>query len=88
MEYVTLHNATLFNNNNNNNNPADKCAQANGKEEQVQEFMYRDTTNVEHEMYDYTGNNCSHRNSNKRFKGKYGSHTKKTFNIFTTKRKL
>jgi hypothetical protein len=30
--------------------------------------MYRDTTNVEHVMYDYTGNNWSHRNSNKRSK--------------------
>jgi hypothetical protein len=30
--------------------------------------MYRDTTNVEREMYDYTGNNWSHRNSKKRFK--------------------
>jgi hypothetical protein len=28
--------------------------------------MYRDTTNVEHEMYDNTGNNWSHRNINKR----------------------
>jgi hypothetical protein len=28
--------------------------------------MYRDTTNVEPEMYDNTGNNWSHRNSNKR----------------------
>jgi hypothetical protein len=29
--------------------------------------MYRDTANVEHETYDHTSNNCSHRNSNKRF---------------------
>ena len=29
-----------------------------------------DTTNVEHEMCDYTGNNWSHRNGNKRFKEK------------------
>jgi len=28
-----------------------------GKEAKIQEFMYRYTTNVEHEMYDYTGNN-------------------------------
>ena len=34
----------------------------------IQEFMYRDTTNVEHEMHDYAGNNCRHQNSNKRFK--------------------
>jgi len=25
-----------------------------GKEVKIQEFMYRDTTNVEPEMYDYT----------------------------------
>jgi hypothetical protein len=31
---------------------------------------HRETTNVEHEMYDYTGNNGSHRNGNKRFKEK------------------
>ena len=31
----------------------------------MQEFMYRDTMNVEHEMFDYTSNNWSHRNSNK-----------------------
>jgi hypothetical protein len=30
--------------------------------------MRRDTTHVEHDMYDYTSNNWSHRNSNKRFK--------------------
>jgi type VI protein secretion system component VasK len=30
--------------------------------------MYRDTTNVEHEVYDYTGNKRSHRNSNKSLK--------------------
>ena len=47
--------------------------------------MYRDTANVEHKMYDYTGNNWSHLNGNKRFKEKFASHTKKTFNRFTTK---
>jgi hypothetical protein len=41
-------------------------------------FVYRDTTNVEHEMYNYTGNNCSHRNSTKRFKEIFESHTRKT----------
>jgi len=40
------------------------------KKTKIQEFTYRDTTNVEYEMYDYTGNNCSHQNSNKRFKKK------------------
>ena len=47
--------------------------------------MYRDTTNVEHEMYDYTSKNWSHRNSNKGCKEKFGSHTNKTFNRFTRK---
>ena len=47
--------------------------------------MYRDTANVEHEMYGYTGNNWSHRNSKKKFKEKFGSHTRKTFVKFTTK---
>jgi len=30
--------------------------------------MYRDTTNVEPEMYDYTSNNWSHWNSNEKLK--------------------
>jgi hypothetical protein len=54
------------------------------KATKIQEFMYRDTTNVEHEMYDYTSNNWSHRNSNKRFREKFGNHTMKKFNIFST----
>jgi hypothetical protein len=63
-------------------NVTQKEAEKNSK---IQKFMYRDTTNVEHEMYDYTGNNWSHRNSNKRFIEKFGSHTRKTFNRSTTK---
>ena len=47
--------------------------------------MYRDTTNVDPEMCDYTGNNWSLRSSNKSFKETFGSHTRKTFNRFTTK---
>ena len=39
--------------------------------------MYRDTTNVEPEMYDYTNNNWSHRNSNEKLKEKFGSCTRK-----------
>jgi hypothetical protein len=46
--------------------------------------MYRDTTNVEHEMYDYNRGNWGHRNSNKRFKEKFRSHTRETFNTFPT----
>ena len=36
-------------------------------------------------MYDSTGNNPSHRNSNKRLKERFGSHTRKTLNSFTIK---
>ena len=34
---------------------------------------YRDTTNVEPEMYDYTSKNWSHWNSNEKLKEKFGS---------------
>jgi len=47
------------------------------KENKVQEFMCRDTNNVDRELCDYTGNDWSHRNSNKSFKEKFGSHSKK-----------
>jgi hypothetical protein len=47
--------------------------------------MYRDTTNVEPEIYDYTSNNWSHLNSNEKLKEKFGSGTRKTFNRLTTK---
>jgi hypothetical protein len=47
--------------------------------------MYRDTTNVEPEMYDYTDNNWSHWNSNEKLKGTFGSCTRKIFDSFTTK---
>ena len=61
------------------------CAKGNGKEVEIQEFMYRDTTNVEPEMYDYTSNNWSHWNSNEKLKEKFGSCTRKTFDRFITK---
>jgi hypothetical protein len=35
------------------------------KESKIQEFMYRDTTYMEYEMYDYNGNKWSHQSSNK-----------------------
>jgi hypothetical protein len=41
--------------------------------------------NVEHDVYEYTGKNGSHWNSNKSFKEKFGSHARKAFNRFTTK---
>ena len=55
------------------------------KEVEIQDFMHRDTTNVEPEMYDCTSNNWSHWNSNEKFKEKFGNCTRKTFNRFTTK---
>ena len=70
-------NKTKQNNNNNNNN--------NNKDVKMQEFMYRGTMNVEHEMYDYTNNNWSHWNSNEKLKEKFGSCTRKTFDRFITK---
>jgi len=40
------------------NTPRQGCsAKGSGKEVKIKEFMYRDTTNVEPEMYDYTSNN-------------------------------
>jgi hypothetical protein len=55
------------------------------KEAEIKVFMCRHKTNVEHEMYGDTGNNWVHWNSNEKFKEKFGSHTKKTFNRLTTK---
>jgi hypothetical protein len=38
-----------------------KCrAKGSGKEVKIQQFVHRDTTNVEPEMCDYTSNNWSH----------------------------
>ena len=63
-----------------------KCrAKGSGKEVTIQEFMYRDTTNVEPEMCDYTSNNWSHWNSNEKRKEKFGSCTRKKFDRFITK---
>jgi len=42
-------------------------------------------TYVEPQMYDCTGNNWSHWNSNQKLKEKFGSWTGKTFDRFTTK---
>ena len=48
-------------------------------------LVYRDTKNVEPEMYDCTSNNWSHWNSNEKLKEKCGNCTRKTFDRFTTK---
>jgi len=67
--------------------PADRnvVQKGSGKEVKIQEFMYRDTTNVEPDTYDYTSNNWSHWNSNEKLKETFGSCTRKTFDRFTTK---
>ena len=44
------------------------CAKGSGKEVKIQEFIYRDTANVEPEMYDHTSNNWSHWDSNEKLK--------------------
>jgi len=56
------------------------CAKGKRKEVKIQEFVYRDATNVEPEMYDW-----SHWNSDEKLKEKFGSCTGKTFDRFTTK---
>ena len=56
-----------------------------GKEVKIREFVYRDKTNVEPEMYDCTSNNWSHCNCNEKLKEKLGSYTRKTFYRFNTK---
>jgi len=61
------------------------CAKGSGKGFIIQEFRYRDTTNVEPEMYDYTRNNWSHWNSNEKLKETFRSGTRKTFHRFSTK---
>jgi len=61
------------------------CAKGSGKEFKIQEFMYRDTTNVEPEMYDCTSYNWSHWNSNGKLKEKFENCTGKIFDRFATK---
>jgi hypothetical protein len=50
----------------------------------IQEFRYRDTTNVELKTYDCISYNWSNWNSNEKLKEKSGSYTRKTFDRFTT----
>jgi len=67
------------------NTRREKCAKGSGKEVKIQEFMYRDTTNMRPEIYDCTSNTWIHWNSNEKPKEKFRSCTRKTFNRFTTK---
>jgi hypothetical protein len=65
--------------------PADRnVVQKEAEKVKIQEFRYRDTTNVEREMYNYTSYNWNHWNSNEKLKEKAGQYTRKTFNRFTT----
>jgi len=49
-----------------------KCwVKGSGKEVKIKEFVYRDATNVEPEMYDCTSNNWSHWNCNEKLKQKF-----------------
>jgi hypothetical protein len=60
------------------------CAKGSGKEVKIHDFMYRDTANVEPEMYDHTSNNWSNWDSNEKQKEKFGSCTRKTLSrLFT-----
>jgi len=61
------------------------CAKGSGKEVKTQEFMYRDTMNVEPEMYDYISNNWSYWNSNEKLKEIFGRYTWKILDRFTAK---
>jgi hypothetical protein len=72
----------------------DKCGNTRRRicraKEAEKKINYKDlcveiTSNMAYEMYGYTGNNWNHRNSNKSFKEKFGSHIGKAFNRFTTK---
>jgi hypothetical protein len=47
--------------------------------------MYRDTTNVEPEMCNYTSNNWIHWKSNEKLQEKFGSDPRKTLDRVTTK---
>ena len=51
----------------------------------IQEFVHRDKTNVEPEVYEYTSNNWSYWNSNEKPKEKFGICIRKTFDRFTIK---
>ena len=61
------------------------CANGSRNEVKIQEFVYKDKTNVEPEMYDCTSNKWSHWNSNENLKEQFGNYTRKTLDRFTTK---
>jgi hypothetical protein len=45
---------------------AEMLCKRSGKGVKIQEYMYRDATNVEPEMYEHTSNNWSNWNSNEK----------------------
>jgi hypothetical protein len=61
------------------------CAKGSGKEVEIQEFRYRDTTNVETEMYDYKKVKVSH-NSPEQGQGVSGRLRPRIFLTFGTTR--
>jgi hypothetical protein len=65
--------------------PADRNVVQKEAEKKLNYKSYRDKTNVEPEMYDYTSNKWSHWNSNEKLKEIFGSCTRKIFDRFTTK---
>jgi hypothetical protein len=63
-----------------------KCrGKGSGKEVKIQQYRYRNTTKVKHDMYDCTGNNWSHWNSNEKLKENFGRYIRKILDRFTTK---
>ena len=71
----------------------DRCSNTNGqkfnsngsRKEIKHRGLRRESTKVEQEIYYDTGNNWRYRNTNKRFKVKFGNHTRKNLNRFATK---
>jgi len=61
------------------------CGKGSRNEVKLQALMYRDTTNVENDMCDYTGNNWSQWNSNEKLKEIFGNYTRKPLDRFSTK---
>ena len=61
------------------------CTKGSGKELKIQEFTYRDKTNVERETYNYTCYNWNHWNSNENLNEKFGIYTRKN-SIYSLKK--
>ena len=61
------------------------CAKGSGKEVKIQEFVYRNTTNVEPEMTIVPVITGATGIVTRRVKEKFGNYTRKTLDRFTTK---